>query len=729
MSRAIKLGASLLIILAFTGCEDSPTQYQPDRNPDIVESSFGEASLGEETSVVPEDILNEITDISDDGTVFTFSNVDGDPYLESLEEGNILVVGVSEKTPNGALRKIEGIDRESDSVILSTVETSMEEAFENLDLVYNEPLEASNVEKIVYKVPSQDIREVYTRESHPKMLETSFKYDIDQVFFESEDDENLKVKLEGYIELKPTVDFRTKIRDANLEELRIAMLNELNSNLEISAGVSRTLENEQVLVSYTFGVIIIGWVIIRPVLEIVIGIEGEANVGISTNVDMVIESNAGVEYSNEDWRPLSDFSTDYSGEMPTIDSDASLGAYAGPQVNFLIYGITGPYVNLVGFGEAAIDMNRTPELQVHAGVRANAGVIMDIFSLIRADFSVPDLYSNSVLVFERSLSGRVTLNTLEASSVSENSAVLGGEITDEGTTIITDRGVCWGKSKYPDENNGTCKSSEEDDNIFTVEVDNLELEEKYYMRAFATNSMGTFYGSNKDFRTVPDISLPTVSTKSISSITPTMAEGGGNVTDSGGGSITQRGVCWSTSLNPNRSDHCTEDGTGGGVFTSNLRGMSPETTYYVRAYAENSMGTAYGNRVSFTTNEADERDEELHICDEWSASQSGGAGVTIDNWDISELPTGVTFDMEFDAYNIPDKFVVEYPIGTERLDTGWRGASSYDGDPDYPGGVESPGDELVEDIFEKKAENIFRVIVTGVDDRTAWEYKVRCRAQ
>jgi uncharacterized protein (TIGR02145 family) len=96
-------------------------------------------------------------------------------------------------------------------------------------------------------------------------------------------------------------------------------------------------------------------------------------------------------------------------------------------------------------------------------------------------------------------------------------------------------------------------------------------------------------------------SVPTVITDSISSITPTSAVTGGNVTSDGGATVTVRGVCWSTSPNPTIANTTTNNGTGTGTFMSNITGLSPSITYYVRAYATNSVGTAYGNELTFTT--------------------------------------------------------------------------------------------------------------------------------
>ncbi|MDD3877024.1 MAG: FISUMP domain-containing protein [Bacteroidales bacterium] len=98
-----------------------------------------------------------------------------------------------------------------------------------------------------------------------------------------------------------------------------------------------------------------------------------------------------------------------------------------------------------------------------------------------------------------------------------------------------------------------------------------------------------------------DKNLSVLSTKVVTTITQTTGLSGGNITSDGGSTVTARGVCWSTGQTPTISNNKTMDGTGTGEFSSNLSGLSPGTTYYVRAYATNSNGTAYGSAKSFTT--------------------------------------------------------------------------------------------------------------------------------
>jgi len=135
---------------------------------------------------------------------------------------------------------------------------------------------------------------------------------------------------------------------------------------------------------------------------------------------------------------------------------------------------------------------------------------------------------------------------------------------------------------------------------FTSYLTGLSPNTPYYVRAYATNSIGTAYGNQVTFTTLP-VGAPTVTTDSVTNITQTTATSGGDVISDGGLTVTSRGVCWNTSQNPTTAGSHTTDGSGTGPFVSYLTGLTANTLYYVRAYAVNSMGTAYGNQVSFTT--------------------------------------------------------------------------------------------------------------------------------
>jgi len=120
----------------------------------------------------------------------------------------------------------------------------------------------------------------------------------------------------------------------------------------------------------------------------------------------------------------------------------------------------------------------------------------------------------------------------------------------------------------------------------------------YYVRAYAINFGGVAYGNEVSFTT--GAALPTVTTGTASSISYNSASMSGNVTNDGGANVTSRGFCWSTSTNPTIANSILNVGTGIGSFNGTITGLTGNTTYYVRAFATNSSGTAYGNEVSFT---------------------------------------------------------------------------------------------------------------------------------
>jgi uncharacterized protein (TIGR02145 family) len=192
-----------------------------------------------------------------------------------------------------------------------------------------------------------------------------------------------------------------------------------------------------------------------------------------------------------------------------------------------------------------------------------------------------------------------TLTTTAITGITTNTAVSGGNITSNGGAAITTSGVCWSTSTSPTTSgshtiDGTANGS------FTSSITGLTVNTTYYVRAYATNSVGTAYGNEVTFATSPVV-LATLTTTAVTSITSTTAVSGGNITADGGGSISTRGICWATTASPTISNSKTTDGTGTGTFISNLTGLQTGTTYHIRAYATNSAGTAYGNELTFST--------------------------------------------------------------------------------------------------------------------------------
>lgn len=199
----------------------------------------------------------------------------------------------------------------------------------------------------------------------------------------------------------------------------------------------------------------------------------------------------------------------------------------------------------------------------------------------------------------RCIKDEFSIKTLFVSDITQTKATCGGNIMSRYGNIV-ERGVCWSTKQNPTITDS--KSSDgEGIGVYTSNLTGLLKDTTYYVRAYANNGEEIIYGNEVNFTTL-DIAAPTLTTAAISNITPTTVTSGGIVSDDGGLTVTVRGVCWSTSTNPTIDNiDKTINGSGLGIFTSNIAGLSENSVYYLRAYATNSKGTVYGNEISFTT--------------------------------------------------------------------------------------------------------------------------------
>ena len=142
------------------------------------------------------------------------------------------------------------------------------------------------------------------------------------------------------------------------------------------------------------------------------------------------------------------------------------------------------------------------------------------------------------------------------------------------------------------------------DGKYSVAIANLTHSTTYYLRYQGSNQWSSLQPTTiSEFRTTDTPSIAFVTTSQVTDISYCSATVGGNVTDDGGATVTERGICYSTSANPTTANTRITSGSGIGSFTCNLTDLQDGMTYYVRAYAINEKGIAYGEEVTFTTPE------------------------------------------------------------------------------------------------------------------------------
>ena len=198
----------------------------------------------------------------------------------------------------------------------------------------------------------------------------------------------------------------------------------------------------------------------------------------------------------------------------------------------------------------------------------------------------------------------VLISTDDVVNITAISAMASGTISDLGEGI-KHHGFCWGTQDRPDIGGSKVDlGSKKESGGFTGSLADLSPNQKYYVRAYASDGSTVFYGEAKSF-TTQDFTTPMVQTGTVDDLTPTSASVSGNLLDLGNGIeiVSQHGHCWSTGPAPTIANDKTELGSTSttGEFVSPLSGLEDSTHYYVRAYATNEKGTAYGSVVAFMT--------------------------------------------------------------------------------------------------------------------------------
>jgi hypothetical protein len=190
---------------------------------------------------------------------------------------------------------------------------------------------------------------------------------------------------------------------------------------------------------------------------------------------------------------------------------------------------------------------------------------------------------------------------LPSTNMTENSIDANGQVLAVGTHAYTERGFVYGTNHNPSVSNTKVVSyTSKNENNFSATITGLTLGTTYYLRAYAINKVATVYSADEVTIAMSN-QKPQVSTLPADNITETAVTLHGNIDSRGIPSYTEKGFCYSATFqNPTISeDKKVVSGTGVGAFSANLSGLTTGTTYYVRAYATNSEGTAYGQSISF----------------------------------------------------------------------------------------------------------------------------------
>ena len=201
------------------------------------------------------------------------------------------------------------------------------------------------------------------------------------------------------------------------------------------------------------------------------------------------------------------------------------------------------------------------------------------------------------------LSEKPKVRTLKVIALGDLSYQVKGVVDDDGGSNITERGVCWNQTGNPQINSYSSFVACPTNGIgeFNCQIDGLELNSTYYVRAYAKNEKGIAYANEVLSFETDAFENPIIETKPVSGITQTSAICGGKIISEGSSPVTQYGICWGTSPDLDINGEHTSSQSNETEFSVTLTDLSPSTLYYICAYAINNEGIGYGETIGFST--------------------------------------------------------------------------------------------------------------------------------
>ena len=347
----------------------------------LILSNYGELPpiILETTEVLTDQTTSQISSISEDGSIFTFSAMTSE--LESVDIGDVIVGDTSAAAPNGFLRKVTNISSPGGQVVVNTVPTSLEDTIQQGTISFSKQLTPADIESITAK------QGVTLLNIAGPMVDDRLHFEIkDVVLYDNDGNYNTtedQIKANGEFELAPDIDFDVTYRNRMLQNwqfvLNVEETTKLDFNIEVEA-LSLELVYEIARLRLGTVTVFVGLVPVVFVIEMPIYLqaEGDVSVGITTSVTQQANLSAGLRYEQGDRSPISSLTNDFIWKPPTPSVKADFKGYINPPISLLLYGVAGPFAAANPFMELKVDIYSVPWWELYGGIEATVGVKAEV---------------------------------------------------------------------------------------------------------------------------------------------------------------------------------------------------------------------------------------------------------------------------------------------------------------------------------------------------------------
>lgn len=344
----------------------------------------GDVVIPDTTKVLTATTLLNLAAVSEDQSVYTFSGTTD--QLASLQQGDV-IVGISDLAPAGFLRKVESVSAEGDQVEVQTRQATLAEAIETGSLSLTQELRPADVRGSHVRPGVQLVSASLEQIDEQKQ----YLWTIDLVhvlLYDADGNEGTtgdQIRADGSIRFNIGLDFRLRITGFELREFYLAGSAAEYADIRIS-GNAKLLDKHlsKSVGSYVLNAILVPigpvpvW--ITPILNIEVGLDGTASIGIEAGVEQELGLRAGIQYTKQTgWKPIGELTKTFEAYPPRLTGNLDVEAYGAINLGVLLYGVVGIQADISGYFGLHIDLQKSPPLTLRAGLRSDVGVWVTIF--------------------------------------------------------------------------------------------------------------------------------------------------------------------------------------------------------------------------------------------------------------------------------------------------------------------------------------------------------------